>query len=58
MEARLKGLEDAAVVTHASGIVQSAGDRPLVMGTRLKPGILELRQGEVQIDFLSEPSNT
>jgi len=53
MEARLKGLEDAAVVTHASGIVQSPGDRPLVMGTRLKPGILELRQGEVQIDFLS-----
>lgn len=53
LEARLKGLEDAAVVTHASGIVQSAGDRPLAMGTRLKPGILELRQGEVQIDFLS-----
>lgn len=53
MEARLKGLEDAAVVTHASGIVQPAGDRPLAMGTRLKPGILELRQGEVQIDFLS-----
>ncbi|MES2793466.1 MAG: LamG domain-containing protein [Planctomycetota bacterium] len=53
VEAQLKGLEDAAVVTHSSGIQQNPNDRPLMVGTRLKPGVLLLRQGELQIDFLS-----
>lgn len=53
LEAQLKGLEDAAVVTHSSGIRQNPADHPLKVGARLKPGVLQLRQGELQIDFLS-----
>lgn len=53
LEAQLKGLEDAAVVTHSFGIHQNPADRPLTVGARLKPGVLQLRQGELQVDFLS-----
>lgn len=52
LESGLRGVEYAAVVTHVTDIRQDPHDEPLKVGTRLKPGVLELRQGELQIDFL------
>jgi hypothetical protein len=44
----LQGLPDIAVVT-AYG---DPGDRPLAVGTRLKPGVLTVDEGDLQLDFL------
>lgn len=54
VEAMLRGMEAAAIVTHVEGLApQEQNDRPLKPGVRLKPGVLVLRQGSVQLEFLS-----
>lgn len=51
IEARLRGLKDVAVVTHAAGVKTDNSPR-LQAGTRLKPGVLELESGRIQLQFL------
>ncbi len=50
VEAKLKGLEVAAIITHVEGL--PAGQEQLKAGMRLKPGSLLIRQGQVQLEFL------
>lgn len=53
-EVMLRGIEDAAIVTHVEGVAaQTSDEKPLRPGMRLKPGVLQLRQGLVQLEFLS-----
>ena len=49
VEAKLKGLEVAAIVTHVEGLPATV---KLKAGMRLKPGELVIQQGQVQLEFL------
>jgi hypothetical protein len=51
IEARLRGLKDAAVVTRVTGVVTEPGTVSLLPGTRLKPGVLALAEGQLQLEF-------
>lgn len=52
IEARLRGLKDVAIITHAEGIEPDDQGVVLKAGTRLKPGVLELSSGRLQLQFL------
>lgn len=52
VEAQLRGLEVAAIVTHVEGLLAIKGQLPLKPGMRLKPGTLMVQKGQVQLEFL------
>ncbi|HZN32207.1 MAG TPA: LamG-like jellyroll fold domain-containing protein, partial [Pirellulaceae bacterium] len=51
LEAKLKGLEVAAIITHVEGLPADSAGR-LKEGMRLKPGSLKIQQGQLQLEFL------
>lgn len=52
VEARLSGLKPVAIVTHIKAN-QRGKATPLTRGSRLKPGVISLSDGELQLEFLS-----
>lgn len=52
-ESPLRGHKHVAIVTHVEGVTFQAGGPLLRAGARLKPGVLWLSAGQLQLEFLN-----
>jgi hypothetical protein len=51
-ESQLRGLRDAAIITQIDGVSIGEGPAALRPGMRLKPGVLAIGEGKLQLEFL------
>ncbi len=51
-ESQLRGLRDAAIITQIEGVSTGKGPALLKPGMRLKPGVLAIGDGKVELEFL------
>lgn len=52
-ESPLRGHKHVAIVTHIDGVFSDDQGAPLRPGLRLKPGVLSLASGQLQLEFLN-----